>query len=77
MLPRTHVIRINDCRYCNLELASTASDAVTARKLATHRIDALLSVIDVFFSDGSLRTDYKQRWSAIVPVGRELLANGT
>jgi hypothetical protein len=58
-------------------LASTASDAVTARKLATHRIDALLSVIDVFFSDGSLRTDYKQRWSAIVPVGRELLANGT
>lgn len=67
-------------RFSNLELAGSASDAVAARKLATHRIDALLNVLDVFFSFATphgLRADYKQRWAAMVPVGRELLANGT
>eukprot|EP00038_Savillea_parva_P026607 m.55291 g.55291 ORF g.55291 m.55291 type:complete len:320 (+) comp7592_c0_seq1:224-1183(+) len=63
--------------YTNLELAGTPEAAVAAHGLATHKIDALLSVRDTFFSGPGLHPDWESRWSAMVDVGKELLNNGT
>lgn len=70
-------LTVDTAPSCNLELASTPADAVSARGLASHRIDALLSVRGTFFLGPGLHPDWQSRWAALRPIGQELLSNGT